>query len=162
MLFFLPSKRGFNFAKIRGFKVTDYNKWLTIKWVRKSLIPNGRFKLVLRRFRTAPDNQQFGSALDCQWVSPKFQPAAGGRPHRNAMGSRAQKKVPGRSCDLSGTLRTAAAYSSDWYVSTIGDGGLNFSVRNGKRWCPAAIAAAVYNLREMARIRTRKPQVRRT
>jgi butyrate kinase len=24
MLFFLPSKRGFNFAKIRGFKVTDY------------------------------------------------------------------------------------------------------------------------------------------
>ena len=22
--FFLPSKRGFNFAKIRGFKVTDY------------------------------------------------------------------------------------------------------------------------------------------
>jgi hypothetical protein len=25
MLFFLPSKRGFNFAKIRGFKVTDYS-----------------------------------------------------------------------------------------------------------------------------------------
>ena len=23
--------------------------------------------------------------------------------------------------------------------STIGAGGLNFSVRNGKRWCPAAI-----------------------
>src|SRR5574344_2262117 len=73
-----------------------------------------------------------------------------------------KKKVPGRSCDLSGTLRTAAAYSSDWYVSTIGDGGLNFSVRNGKRWCPAAIAAAVYNLREMTWDRTRKPQVRRT
>jgi hypothetical protein len=28
MLFFLPSKRGFNFAKIRGFKVTDYNPLL--------------------------------------------------------------------------------------------------------------------------------------
>ena len=40
--------------------------------------------------------------------------------------------------------RTAAAYSPTWWGSTIGDGGLNFSVRNGKRWFPAAIATAVF------------------
>ena len=44
--------------------------------------------------------------------------------------------------------RTAAAYSPTWWGSTIGDGGLNFSVRNGKRWYPAAIATAVCYLRE--------------
>ena len=27
--FFYPSKRGINFAKIRGFKVTDYNSDIT-------------------------------------------------------------------------------------------------------------------------------------
>ena len=45
--------------------------------------------------------------------------------------------------------KTAAAYSPTWWGSTIGDGGLNFSVRNGKRWFPAAIATAVYYLREI-------------
>ena len=47
-----------------------------------------------------------------------------------------------------GIRRTAAAYSPTWWGSTIGDGGLNFSVRNGKRWYPAAIATAIYYLRE--------------
>ena len=45
--------------------------------------------------------------------------------------------------------RTAAAYSPTWWGSTIGDGGLNFSVRNGKRWIPAAIATVIYYLREI-------------
>ena len=45
--------------------------------------------------------------------------------------------------------RTAAAYSPTWWGRTIGDGGLNFSVRNGKRWFPAAIATAIYYLREL-------------
>ncbi len=36
--------------------------------------------------------------------------------------------------------KTAAAYSPALHCSTIGDGGLNCSVRNGKRWNPAAIA----------------------
>ena len=49
----------------------------------------------------------------------------------------------------SGLRRTAAAYSPTWWGSTIGDGGLNFSVRNGKRWYPAAIATAIYYLREI-------------
>ena len=34
----------------------------------------------------------------------------------------------------------AATYSPTWYSSTIGANGLNFSVRNGKRWIPVAIA----------------------
>ena len=33
----------------------------------------------------------------------------------------------------------AASYSPALHCSTIGAGGLNFSVRNGKRWDPAAI-----------------------
>ena len=38
---------------------------------------------------------------------------------------------------------TAAAYSPALTGSTIGDGGLNFSVRDGKRWDPASIAALI-------------------
>ena len=45
--------------------------------------------------------------------------------------------------------KVAATYSPTWWGSTIGDGGLNFSVRNGKRWNPAAITATVYHLREI-------------
>ena len=40
--------------------------------------------------------------------------------------------------------RTAATYSPNWWVSTIGDGEFNFSVRNGKRWVLTAIATAIY------------------
>ena len=36
--------------------------------------------------------------------------------------------------------KKAASYSPALHCSTIGAGGLNFSVRNGKRWNPAAIA----------------------
>ena len=49
---------------------------------------------------------------------------------------------------MSGVRRTAATYSPNWWVSTIGDGEFNFSVRNGKRWDLTAIATAVYRLRE--------------
>ena len=38
-------------------------------------------------------------------------------------------------------IKRAATYSPALHCSTIGAGGLNFSVRNGKRWNPAAIAA---------------------
>ena len=47
--------------------------------------------------------------------------------------------------------RTAATYSPTWSGSTIGDDGLSFSVRNGKRRFPVAIATALYNLRENSR-----------
>ncbi len=36
-------------------------------------------------------------------------------------------------------LKKAATYSPTLHCSTIGASGLNFSVRNGKRWDPAAI-----------------------
>ncbi len=35
--------------------------------------------------------------------------------------------------------KMAATYSPTWFRSTIGAIGLNFSVRNGKRWIPNAI-----------------------
>ena len=35
-------------------------------------------------------------------------------------------------------IRLAATYSPAYYCSTIGPTGLNFSVRHGKRWSPAA------------------------
>ena len=35
--------------------------------------------------------------------------------------------------------KKAASYSPTLHCSTIGASGLNFSVRNGKRWNPAAI-----------------------
>ena len=56
-------------------------------------------------------------------------------------GPRAHGNEPG----VAGTSssRTAAAYSPALTGSTIGDGGLNFSVRDGKRWDPASIAAFI-------------------
>ena len=50
------------------------------------------------------------------------------------------EKAPG-SCGLKGssTEKVAASYSPALHCSTIGASGLNFSVRNGKRWDPAAI-----------------------
>ena len=36
-------------------------------------------------------------------------------------------------------IKKAASYSPTLHCSTIGANGLNFSVRNGKRWNPVAI-----------------------
>ena len=60
----------------------------------------------------------------------------------------AKTKDPRNSIGVRGSRRTAATYSPNWWVSTIGDGELNFSVRNGKRWILTAITTAVYYLRE--------------
>ena len=65
--------------------------------------------------------------------------------------SGAKTKDPRNSIGVRGSRRTAATYSPNWWVSTIGDGELNFSVRNGKRWFLTAIATAVYDLRERSR-----------
>ena len=52
-----------------------------------------------------------------------------------------KKEVPLLHHRNKGTLvKKAATYSPALHCSTIGAGGLNFSVRNGKRWDPAAIA----------------------
>ena len=45
-----------------------------------------------------------------------------------------------------GLWRLAATYSPTWYSSTIGANGLNFSVRDGKRWIPVAITTIIYRL----------------
>ena len=42
--------------------------------------------------------------------------------------------------------KLAATYSPTWYSSTIGANGLNFSVRDGKRWIPVAITTIIYHL----------------
>ena len=62
--------------------------------------------------------------------------------------SGAKTKDPRNSIGVRGSRRTAATYSPNWWVSTIGDGELNFSVRNGKRWILTAITTVVYYLRE--------------
>ena len=44
-----------------------------------------------------------------------------------------------RSDSFESLLEVAATYSPALHCSTIGASGLNFSVRNGKRWNPIAI-----------------------
>ena len=57
---------------------------------------------------------------------------------------RGAKKRRPRSCTLQGLPRTpAVTYSPTLPGSTIGAGGLNGSVRYGKRWIPAAIATGL-------------------
>ena len=50
----------------------------------------------------------------------------------------------------------AATYSPTWWGSTIGDGELNFSVRNGKRWILTAITATIYVLRKDNQVRNNR------
>ena len=52
------------------------------------------------------------------------------------------KKGAPTSYDVGAPRSTAATYSPNWCVSTIGARGLNCSVRYGKRWDPAAKATA--------------------
>ena len=50
-----------------------------------------------------------------------------------------QKRSPESFLTRGSLIKVAASYSPALHCSTIGAGGLNFSVRNGKRWDPAAI-----------------------
>ena len=50
-----------------------------------------------------------------------------------------QKKSPDDITTIRTHRKVAASYSPTLHCSTIGADGLNFSVRNGKRWDPAAI-----------------------
>ena len=51
-----------------------------------------------------------------------------------------RQKQKRRGLPFGNPLLKAAATYSPTVRSTIGDAGLNFSVRNGKRWSPGAIA----------------------
>ena len=61
--------------------------------------------------------------------------------HKSTIILRIIKKKPSHHCWRKGfsVRKVAASYSPALHCSTIGAGGLNFSVRNGKRWDPAAI-----------------------
>ena len=50
------------------------------------------------------------------------------------------KKAPETERNLRLSSKEAATYSPALHCSTIGASGLNFSVRNGKRWDTTAIA----------------------
>ena len=54
-------------------------------------------------------------------------------------GAKIQKNPRNTKCNEDLFKKMAASYSPTLHCSTIGAGGLNFSVRNGKRWDPAAI-----------------------
>ena len=54
---------------------------------------------------------------------------------------RAKERGPPADLSAGGPRQVAATYSPALVRSTIGAGGLNFSVRDGKRWGPAAVAA---------------------
>ena len=59
------------------------------------------------------------------------------------MGPCIQQNTPSSVDDRVSYKKVAATYSPTWWGSTIGDGELNFSVRNGKRWILTAITATV-------------------
>ena len=64
-------------------------------------------------------------------------------PYRKSTEPPTKQKTP-TSCDVRVSYKSVAAtYSPTWWGSTIGDGELNFSVRNGKRWILTAITATI-------------------
>ena len=65
-----------------------------------------------------------------------FVPDSYNCPHKSAD----RQKQKRRGLPFGNPLLKAAATYSPTVRSTIGDAGLNFSVRNGKRWSPGAIA----------------------
>ena len=56
------------------------------------------------------------------------------------------------------TKKGAASYSPALHRSTIGAGGLNFSVRDGKRWSPAAVATLNGGHAKHTKARHRRPE----
>ena len=84
---------------------------------------------------------------------PDRSEAKGGMPHRGCPNDSedrgwtaatfAYENTPSSDDDRVSYEKVAATYSPTWWGSTIGDGELNFSVRNGKRWILTAITATV-------------------
>ena len=59
-----------------------------------------------------------------------------------------KRRSPPQTVVWTDSLRTAATYSPNWWVSTIGADELNFSVRDGKRWDLIALTTAICYLRD--------------
>ena len=81
------------------------------------------------------------NTLAFSYVIPAIRAYSGLAPVRQCS-CRAYKKGAPTSYDVGAPRSTAATYSPNWCVSTIGARGLNCSVRYGKRWDPAAKATA--------------------
>ena len=59
-----------------------------------------------------------------------------------------KEEVPDRFYPVRDFRITAATYSPNWWVNTIGADELNGSVRDGKRWILIALTTALYHLRD--------------
>ena len=72
-------------------------------------------------------------------------------------------KKPGKELNPTGFYyyKMAATYSPTRSCSTIGAIGLNFSVRNGKRWIPNAITALISKKDMMDKKQKRVIQIKR-
>ena len=90
--------------------------------------------------RTAWNLTQIARLSDMDWFSlshEEHQENIRVQSHRKRTGT---KKEPRGHCILGApAVKEAATYSPALHCSTIGASGLNFSVRNGKRWDPTAI-----------------------
>ena len=75
--------------------------------------------------------------------------AARSAPRCGAGGGGGHKKAPREGKHPSRGAKSAATYSPALRGSTIGACGLNFSVRDGKRWGPAAMAALMGDIPHM-------------
>ena len=86
-------------------------------------------------FATRGNIKPFG-----KWLSPSERtPNLLRRDLRKAHKGHKQKKRPFDCSNERSDKKEAATYSPALHCSTIGASGLNFSVRNGKRWDPTAI-----------------------
>ena len=74
-------------------------------------------------------------------VDSRIEAGTRGEGHKRGNGDKKSKKrsVPVIADQDALLLKTAATYSPALWCSTIGVPGLNFSVRNGKRWNPRAL-----------------------
>ena len=103
--------------------------------------------MIMRRLgkRTGRAQRRNGDTLrkPPHWRSGRAAGEADGVPAGAAKACPAHtKKGAPTSYDVGAPRSTAATYSPNWCVSTIGARGLNCSVRYGKRWDPAAKATA--------------------
>ena len=71
------------------------------------------------------------------------QKSRGGHVESDTLRDMNKQNTPSSDDDRVSYKKVAATYSPTWWGSTIGDGELNFSVRNGKRWILTAITATV-------------------
>ena len=95
-----------------------------------------------------PTETEAATAPDLRRANGRHSPNRGCHEVTGVKKRSCHEKSP-RSRMTSRTLKfVAATYSPTWWGSTIGDGELNFSVRNGKRWILTAITATIYVLRK--------------